>query len=160
MRFFVTGEGSMRHFAVAFLTIFSAVALAACGDTGDHFLEFRQAPPAPAVVQKLVLAMPLIASKKTQHADLKLYVTAYGTDGNALAQGTTLANPITIHSNWTGLTMLVKGKQVTSAAFGSAPATIYVTYSAPPKPCSPAVSFSAFNQNANPQTVVLEAVKC
>lgn len=149
----------MRHLTVALLTLFCAVGLAACGDTGDHFLEFRPAPSPPAVVHHVVLAMPVIASKSTQHASLKLYVTAY-TNKGAIAQGTTLANPITIHSNWTGLTMLVKGKQVTAAAFGSAPATLAVTYNAPASPCKPPVAFVAFNQNAIPQTVVLDAVKC
>lgn len=149
----------MRHLTVAFLTIVCASALAACGDTGDHFLEFRPAATPPAVVESVVLAMPLIATKQTQHASLKLYVTAYA-NGGAIAQGTTLSNPIIIHSNWTGLTMLVKGKQVTEAAFGSAPATLMVTYSAPPSPCKPPVGFSAFNQNAKPQTVVFQAVKC
>ncbi len=150
----------MRHATVAILIVFSGVALAACGDTGDHFLEFRQAPPPPAVVDKVALAMPVIASKSTAHATFKLYVTAYGENGSALPQGTTLVNPITVHSNWSGLTMYVQGKHVTAAAFGSAPATIVVTYTAPSHPCEPPVGFSAFNQNADPQTVVLDAVKC
>lgn len=149
----------MRHLTVAFLTLVCATGLAACGDTGDHFLEFRPAPSPPAAVDHLVLNMPLIATKSTQHASLKLYVTAYQEKG-AIAQGTTLSNPITIHSNWSGLTMLVKGKQTTAAAFGSAPATIMVTYNAPPNPCNPKVGFVAFNQSAIPQTVVQYAVQC
>lgn len=149
----------MRHLTVAFLTLVCATGLAACGDTGDHFLEFRPAPSPPATVDHLVLNMPLIATKSTQHASLKLYVTAYQEKG-AIAQGTTLSNPITIHSNWSGLTMLVKGKQTTAAAFGSAPATIMVTYNAPPNPCNPKVGFVAFNQSAIPQTVVQYAVQC
>ena len=49
---------------------------------------------------------------------------------------------------------------VTAAEFGSAPAKLSVTYNAPPNPCNPHIGFSAFNQNANPQTVVIKAVKC
>lgn len=151
----------MRRLAVSFLTILTVVAFTGCGDTGDHFGEFRQAPPPPAVAQSIALAMPIIATGTTLRASLKLYVTAYDGHGNAIPQSTTLANPIVIHSNWSGLTMQVNGKQVTGAAFGSAPGVINVTYRAPSAPCKgPKIGFAAFNQNANPQTVTIQAVKC
>ena len=149
----------MRRFTVAFLILISGALLTSCGDTGDHFLEFRQTPPGPAVVDRMALVMPLVATKKTQHAALKLYVTAYSKDA-VVKQGTTLSNPIIIRSNWSGLTMLINGKQTTAAAFGSAPGTISVTYTAPASPCKPVVGFAAFNQSASPQTVVIDAVKC
>ena len=148
----------MRRLTVAFLVLISAAILAACGDTGDHFLEFRQAPPGPTAVKKLQLTMPIVASVQTRHAVFKLYITAYNGKGEAIAQGTSLANPITLHTNWTGVKFTVNGKQVNSAAFGSAPAVITVTYNAPPNPCDPVVGIVAFNQNANPQTDVFDLV--
>lgn len=150
----------MRRLTVAFLVLISAAILAACGDTGDHFGEFRQATPGPTSVKKLQLVMPIIASQYTKHAVLKLYITAYDGKNEAIPQGTTLANPITLHSNWSGVTFTVGGKQVTSAAFGSAPATISVTYNAPKNPCNPVVGVIAYNQNANPQTDVFDVVDC
>lgn len=149
----------MRRLTVAFLSIFCAAMLAACGDTGDHFFEFKKQVPPPAVVDHMALVMPLVATRKTKHASLKLYVTAY-THKSVVAQGTTLSNPIIIHSNWSGLTMLVNGKQTTAAAFGSAPGTISVTYTAPSSPCKPVVGFVAYNQSAIPQSIVIDAVKC
>lgn len=150
----------MRRLTVAFLVLISAAVLAACGDTGDHFGEFRQATPGPTSVKKLQMVMPIVASQYTKHAVLKLYITAYNGKGEAIPQGTTLANPITLHSNWSGVTFTVGGKQVTSAAFGSAPATITVTYSAPKNPCNPIVGVIAFNQNADPQTDEFDVVDC
>lgn len=148
----------MRRLTVAFLVLISAAILAACGDTGDHFLEFRQSTPGPAVVKKIAISMPIVASVKTKHAVFKLYVTAFDAKGQTIAQGTSLQNPITLHTNWTGVTFKVKGKQVNAAAFGSAPATITVTYNAPPNPCSPIVGVVAFDQDANPQTTAFHIV--
>jgi hypothetical protein len=149
----------MRRLTVVLLMLISATSLAACGDTGDHFGEFRQAPPPPTVVDQVILTMPLIASKNTGHASLKLYVTGYN-NGAAIPQSVTLSTPIIVRSNWSGLTMLVNGKQVTAAAFGSAPGPISVTYNAPARPCNPVVGFAAYNQTASPQTDVVDAVKC
>ncbi|HZY99400.1 MAG TPA: hypothetical protein VFE36_07485 [Candidatus Baltobacteraceae bacterium] len=148
----------MRRLTVAFLMLISAALLAACGDTGDHFLEFRQSTPGPTVVDKIALAMPIVAGPKTKHATLKLYVTAYHKN-QAVTQGTQLSNPITLHSNWSGLKFTVNGKQVAGAAFGSAPGTVAVTYNAPPNPCGSTIGIVAFNQNASPQTVEMNVVQ-
>lgn len=148
----------MRRLTVAFLVLISAAILAACGDTGDHFGEFRQATPGPTVVKKLALSMPIVAGPNTKHAVFKLYITAYTGKGQAIPQGTTLANPITLHTNWTGVTFAVNGKQVNSAAFGSAPATITVTYTAPSDPCNPVVGIVAFDQDASPQNDAFNVV--
>lgn len=150
----------MRRLSVAFLVLISAAILAACGDTGDHFLEFRQNPPGATTVSKLAVTMPVVASHYTKHGSFKLYVTAYDGKGHAIAQGTQLANPITLHSNYeAGVTFSgPSGSAKTSMAFGSAPGTITVTYTAPKNPCNPVIAVVAFNQNANPQTAVQDIV--
>jgi len=150
----------MRRLTVAFLVLISAAILAACGDTGDHFLEFRQNPPGATTVSKLALTMPIVASHYTRSGKFKLYITAYDGKGHAVAQGTQLANPITLHSNYeAGVTFSgPTGSGKTSMAFGSAPGTITVTYTAPRNPCSPVIAVVAYNQNANPQSVVQDLV--
>ena len=56
----------MRRLTVAFVILFLGAVLAACGDTGDHFGEFRQQPPPPPAAQQLTINMPVIPGPVVQ----------------------------------------------------------------------------------------------
>jgi hypothetical protein len=147
-----------RRILWGFSILCTASVLAACGDAGDHFGEFRKNPPSPVAVSKLSLAMPIIAAPGSRHATLKLYITAYA-DNVAVPVGTALQNPIVINSNdGTGVTF--GAKNVSSIQFTAAPGPVTVNYTAPAHPCHPPIAITAFNHDALPQVVVMDVVAC
>jgi hypothetical protein len=149
-----------RRLVWAFSLLCTATALAACGDTGDHFGEFRKNPPSPAVASKIAIAMPIIAGPKTPSGNFKLYVTAYISDGTAVPVGTQLQNPIVINSN-DPKGVLFGSKKLTVLQFTAAPGPISVSYHAEPYPCTkPVAAVTAFNHDADPQVVDMKVVAC
>ncbi len=114
----------MRRRLVLAFSALCATALVACGDTGDHFGEFRKNPPSPAIASQLAIAMPIIAGPKTQSGTFKLYVTGYA-DGVAIPVGTQLQNPIVINSNDPNL-IRFGSKKLTVLQFTAAPGPISV----------------------------------
>lgn len=144
----------------AFSVLCLAAGLAACGDTGDHFGEFRKNPPSPTVVSKLGIVMPIIAGPNTKHATFKLYVTAYDASGAAVQVGTALQNPIVVNSNYTQGIKFGADKH-TKLQFTAAPGPITVSYKAHYPPCTPPIAaITAFDHDAQPQNVVLDIVAC
>ena len=150
-----------RRLVWALSIVCTATVLAACGDTGDHFGEFRKNPPSPAVASQLAIAMPIIAGPKTPSGNFKLYVTAYTSDGTAVPVGTQLQNPIVINSN-DPKGVLFGSKKLTVLQFTAAPGPISVSYKAVTEnPCAkPIAAVTAFNHDADPQVVVMKIVAC
>ncbi|HTU82734.1 MAG TPA: hypothetical protein VMF61_11425 [Candidatus Acidoferrales bacterium] len=148
----------MRRFAAAFCVLVSGIALGACGDAGDHFLEFRQNPPSPTVVDRLEIYMPVIAGKDTGASNFSLYVTGYS-GGSAIANGTSLNNPIEIYTNYDGY-VTFNGSGKSRVTFGKAPNVITVNYKPPARRCNPPVEIIAFDKDADPQAVEQKLVKC
>jgi hypothetical protein len=148
-----------RRLVLAISVLLSAAALAACGDTGDHFGEFRKNPPSPAIASQLAIAMPIIAGPHTVAATFKLYVTGYA-NGEAIPVGTQLQNPIVINSNDPN-GVRFGSKKLTVLQFTAAPGPISVSYKAAPKPCAkPIATITAFNHDASPQVVAMKIVAC
>ena len=116
-----------RRLVWAFSLVCTATVLAACGDAGDHFGEFRKNPPSPAVASKIAIAMPIIAGPKTPSGNFKLYVTAYTVDGTAVPVGTQLQNPIVVNSN-DPKGVLFGSSKLTVLQFTAAPGPISVSY--------------------------------
>jgi hypothetical protein len=149
-----------RRLVWAFSILCTAAVLAACGDTGDHFGEFRQNPPSPTVVAKLGIVMPIIAGPYTKSGTFKLYVTAYDASDAAVQVGTALQNPIVINSNYTQGIKFGANKN-TKLQFTAAPGPITVSYRAHFSPCTPPIAaITAFNHDAQPQNVVFDIVAC
>lgn len=150
----------MRRVAVAFFFLASAVGLIACGDAGDHFLDFHQNPPGPTVVNRLAVSMPIVPTYKSGAGKFDLYVTAYS-GGNAIPQGTVLNNPIVVSSNYDGY-ITFDGSGKSKVSFGKAPGTITVSYKPPPyaQRCYPGAFVIAFNKDANPQSEDQAAIAC
>jgi hypothetical protein len=147
-----------RRLVWAFSVFCTATVLAACGDTGDHFGEFRKNPVPPAATS-LGIAMPIIAGPNTRSGQFKLYVTAYN-DGAALPVGTQLQNPIVVNSTDTKRIRFGSSK-VTKLLFSAAPGPISVSYEADSYPCTPPIAtVTAFNHDANPQVVAMQIVGC
>lgn len=148
----------MRRHVWAFSILCTAAALAACGDTGDHFGEFRK-NPSPVVASRIAIAMPIIAGPHTGSGTFKLYVTAYA-DGAAVPVGTQLENPIVINSNIpTNITF--NSGNATQLSLPTAPAPIVVHYKSDGSPCTaPIAGITAFNHDANPQVVEMDIVAC
>ena len=150
-----------RRLVWALSIVCSATVLAACGDTGDHFGEFRKNPPSPAIASKIAIAMPIIAGPKTLSGNFKLYVTAYVSDGSAVPVGTQLQNPIVINSN-DPKGVLFGSSKLTVLQFTAAPGPISVSYKqTTPNACTkPVAAVTAFNHDADPQVVDMKVVAC
>jgi hypothetical protein len=150
-----------RRLVWALSLVCTAIVLAACGDTGDHFGEFRKNPPSPAVASKIAIAMPIIAGRGTLSGNFKLYVTAYISDGTAVPVGTQLQNPIVVNSN-DPKGVLFGSKKLTVLQFTAAPGPISVSYKATTRDAckKPIAAVTAFNHDADPQVVVMKVVAC
>jgi hypothetical protein len=158
----------MRRLTVAFVILFLGAVLAACGDTGDHFGEFRQQPPPPPAAQQLTINMPVIPGPVVQSAKLPIYVTAINA-GKAVPIGTNLANPIIITTNYKCCVKFSSptgpvGKTYGSLSLQAAPPAITVYYKHPPFAlCNgnePPVVVQAYNHDANPQFVTQNLSGC
>lgn len=134
---------------------FAGAALAACGDTGDHFLDFSKTT-FPTLVSTYSLAMPLIPGHNGASGKYTLYVTGYN-NGQAIPAGTQLQNPIVLKVNAPGTLGLGghNGPFASSRSYYSAPGPITVNYVRPPKICNPYLAIAGFNMDANPQVVTL-----
>ena len=159
----------MRRLTVAFVILISAAMLAACGDMGDHFGEFRQAPPGPQTATKITVNMPIIPGSKVGSAKLPMYVTAYNAAGQAITIGNNLANPIVITTNYEGFVTFSSptgptGNKYKHLSLQAAPPTITVYYRKPPvNVCSagePPVVVTVYNHDANPQFVTENLSGC
>jgi hypothetical protein len=159
----------MRRLTVAFLALFAASVLAACGDMGNHFGEFRQAPPPPQTPTSITANMPIIPGPNIASAKLPLYITAY--EGNqALQQGTNLVNPIVITTNYVGYVMFSSptgpaGSKYKSLNLTATPNNITVYYKRPPvKFCltngAPDAVITIYNHDAKPQFVSVDLSGC
>ncbi|MBV8148223.1 MAG: hypothetical protein JO092_03950 [Candidatus Eremiobacteraeota bacterium] len=156
----LTGEGLMRRLAVAFVILSFAAVLAACGDTGDHFLDFAKTPPTPVVVQSMLITMPIVPGPGNRGGKFKLYLTAYNA-GKAIRQGTQLQNPIILNTNYTGFVKFggPNGPFASGRTYQSAPGPITVEYTRPADPCSPVVGITAFNHDASPTLATFNLVQ-
>src|SRR5579862_196390 len=159
----------MRRLTVAFLILFSAAVLAACGDTGDHFGEFRQAPPGPVTVQQLQVSMPIIPGPFVTAAKNNLFIVAKN-GGQSVPQGTSLANPIIVTTNYVGYVTFSSptgpaGKQYKSLSLQAAPPQLVVYYTRPRnvvfcRPGIPDVVVTVYNHDANPPFVTTDLTGC
>jgi hypothetical protein len=158
----------MRRLVWAFSILCAAAALAACGDAGDHFLEFRCTASCPSAsaspsghpsgnkttVAKLRVSLPTIPN--TQAAGTyPLGVYAYTANGKAIAAGTKLTNPITIASNSTCNVTFTSGSSTgTTLTLPRAPQSVTFTYTPPSATCTAPVriDLTASSVSANPQS--------
>ncbi|MBV8434738.1 MAG: hypothetical protein JO029_10720 [Candidatus Eremiobacteraeota bacterium] len=158
----------MRRLSVGFVLIILAGVLAACGDMGNHFGEFRQQPPPPTVAQKITANMPIIPGKAA-HASLPIYIAAYN-GGIAVPIGTALANPLIVNTNYKGYVQFSSptgptGQKYNHLSLQAVPPSIEVYYTKPAgvNPCSgsePPAVVTVFNHDANPQYVTVDLNGC
>jgi hypothetical protein len=147
----------MRRLAVAFVILSFAAVLAACGDTGDHFLDFAKTPPTPAVVTSVELQMSLIASPGTRAYTFKngLILNLTGAGGVPIKPGTTLENPVFLKTNYPGYVEFggLNGPYLSSRGYYSAPGPITVKYTRPPGgACNPTAVIVAYTVHASNAT--------
>ena len=149
----------MRRFAIAFFPTCLALALAACGDAGDHFLDFHQNPQPqnPAMVKKIVITLPVKPNPKVE-STFPLNVVAYDGNGFKIAQGTPLVSSMTVSSNAACYVLFTVQNYLSGAGItmASMPGPIGVGYQPHPATCTkpPAVvTLTVSDIDATPQQV-------
>jgi hypothetical protein len=154
----------MRRLAVAFVILSFAAVLAACGDTGDHFLDFAKTPPSPALVTTIRLTTAWQAIPRTQSFTKVGAVTLQLiSNGQLLAPGTQLANPVHLQTNYDGFIEFggPSGPFKSSIGYYAAPGPITLKYTRPPGAagaCFPPGALSASTVSANPPSVSVAVV--
>ncbi|HTX59564.1 MAG TPA: hypothetical protein VMH02_07760 [Verrucomicrobiae bacterium] len=169
----------MRRMATAFVVVCTAALLVACGDAGDHFLEFRQNPSSsptpthkptarptgqptstPTTTPQTAVAkmtMTLSSTPDPQVAGtLTLLVTAFNSKHIEITAGTTLLDPIQLTSNAScNISFSSEGYSGTSLVLPTAPSAITVTYTPPSATCTApsTIVITALNASAKPQSV-------
>jgi hypothetical protein len=112
----------MNRVAFALTLSVCGTFLTACGDTGDHFLEFRKTASQTVTVAKMGLAMPVMPSFTTAGV-YPLTVAAFDSKGAAFPTGSTFAHPIVLTSNVTACT-LPNGTVINPIGFGADPSFV------------------------------------
>lgn len=90
-----------RAFGLLLLLLTSSL-LSACGDTGDHFGEFRRTGARVVPVTNIQLSVPKFNG---QPGTFPLTITAFTADGHSVPIPNSFTNPIVLTSSGTCLTM-------------------------------------------------------
>jgi hypothetical protein len=169
----------MRRLALAFLMVCAASIFAACGDTGDHFLEFRQnpqstptskpthrptngptigpetptPPPYAKTVTKVTLSMP--STPKPASAGTFTLVVKADSGKTVVPAGTLLSSPIQLTSNASCSVTFNNGSSSgTAMTLTTVPSALTITYTPQTAGCtSPStITILAYSATAKPQT--------
>lgn len=91
----------MTRFVLPTALVVSSLLLTACGDTGDHFGEFKKTNARVVPVVRVTLAMPTFTGLSGVYP---LQVTAYEAAGNPVPVGQSYTHPISISSGGSACT--------------------------------------------------------
>ncbi|MGZ3496451.1 MAG: hypothetical protein ACXWNK_16000 [Vulcanimicrobiaceae bacterium] len=165
----------MSSFRTAGFLLLLAMLVAGCGDTGDHFLEFRKnaapatsSPTLPSTVAKIVLSMPSYSLVRTQGGSYPLGITTYDAKGNLIPIGARFTYPVSISSDSSGYIAFTNAAGGNSSTTISVPDTmtqVYVTYdpceSTTTQPCtgdSQNINLMAISAGATSASLTLATV--